>query len=165
MEPLKKIISILGLECAYTCWLREFWSSGKAIALYSEISIWNIGRKIGCPPSWGSWVFSSIPPGECCQLGTIASKRRPGTPLCVFFPTDQLEIFLQKLVMYRCVLWIHSHASNQVSSFSRVNRLQAGGQRNRGWIPSGSKTLFCYPKRAAWQWEEVVWSRHRLFIF
>jgi hypothetical protein len=83
----------------------------------------------------------------------------------MFFSTDQLNIFLRKLVKYRCVLWIHSHASTQVSSVSTVSRLQAGGQRNRGWIPCGDKTFFCCPKRAAWPWEEVVWSRYRLFIF
>jgi hypothetical protein len=132
--------------------------------LYSEVYIWNIGRKIGCP-SWGSWGLSSIPLGQRCQMSPIASNRRPGTTLCLFFPTDQLEIFLQKLVIYRCVLWIHSHATKQVSSVSTVTRLQAGGQRNRGWTPGAGKTFFFCPKRAAWPWGEVVWSQYRRFIF
>ena len=132
---------MLDLECANTFWHWEFSSIGKATALYSEVSVWNIGQKISCP-FWGSWGLSSTPAGQCRQLGPVASNRRPGTPHCVFFPTDQLEIFLQKLVMYGCVLWIHSHASNQVSSVSTVTRLHAGVQKNRGWIPGGVKTFF-----------------------
>ena len=149
---------ILGLEYVYTCWHWIFWSSGNASALYSEVPVWNIGRKISCP-SWGSWCFFSNPPGQCCQLGPIAFKRRPGIPVCVFFLRDQLE-------MYHCVLWIHPHASNQDSSVSTMTRLHAGGRRNRGWIPRVGKSSFCRPKRADWPWELVVWSREdRRFIF
>jgi hypothetical protein len=95
-------------------------------ALYSEVTYGISDGKSAVLPEVLRAFLPSLQ-DSVANWSTIASTRRSGTSLCEF-----LHILLQKLVMYQCVLWIHSHASNQDNSVSTVTRPQAGGQRSRG---------------------------------
>jgi hypothetical protein len=63
---------------------------------------------------------------------TVAYTDALGQQSASFLLSDLLRIVLQKLVIFYCVLWIHSYTSNRYSSVSIVTRLQAGRPRNRG---------------------------------